>query len=162
MKRWLLVLIVLLTATPGWAGIADSPLPVLLGGPTSHLYSIAGAMKFVNLETWISCTNADAVPVDVGIELFADPGGAPLNGIPGNGSATIPPGGTRSFATGDVAGLFVNHTIVGLFNFVGSARVVATSKKVICTAGLVSSTGQPPTSMTHLTIVKKTKQKASN
>jgi hypothetical protein len=44
----------------------------------------------------------------------------------------------------------------------GSARIVATSKKLVCTAFLVDGFFAPPTSMVYLTIIKGTKQKASN
>jgi hypothetical protein len=40
----------------------------------------------------------------------------------------------------------------------GSARVVATSKKINCTAALADFGNAPPQFMGNLTIVKKTKQ----
>lgn len=43
-----------------------------------------------------------------------------------------------------------------------AARIVATSKKLACTASIVDPNNQPPTSMVQLTIIAKTKQKAAN
>jgi len=44
----------------------------------------------------------------------------------------------------------------------GSARILATSRKLACTAFLAEPFNAPPTSMAHLTIIAKTKQKAAN
>jgi hypothetical protein len=44
----------------------------------------------------------------------------------------------------------------------GSARILATSKKIVCTAFLADPSGTPPVSMGSLTIIAKTKQKAAN
>ena len=44
----------------------------------------------------------------------------------------------------------------------GSARILATSKKLACTAFLADDGNAPPTSMAQLTIIAKTKQKAAN
>lgn len=44
----------------------------------------------------------------------------------------------------------------------GSARILSTSKKLMCTAYRADYANSPPTSMVQLTIIAKTKQKAAN
>jgi hypothetical protein len=44
-------------------------------------------------------------------------------------------------------------------NFVGSARVLATSKKMVCTAFVLDSTSNPPVTMMQLPMIEKLKQK---
>ncbi len=41
----------------------------------------------------------------------------------------------------------------------GVARILATSKKLACTAFIADRANAPPTSMVYLTIIKKTTQK---
>ena len=41
----------------------------------------------------------------------------------------------------------------------GSARILATSTKLVCTAFVADRGNAPPTSMVYLTIIKKTTQK---
>jgi hypothetical protein len=74
----------------------------------------------------------------------------------------VGPGATVTFATGFAVGISVSSSIScpGLSH--GSARILATSKKLICTAFIADNGNAPPTSMTYLTIVAKTKQKAAN
>jgi hypothetical protein len=44
----------------------------------------------------------------------------------------------------------------------GSARILSTSKSLICTAFIADATNNTPAVAWHLTIVAKTKQKAAN
>jgi len=44
----------------------------------------------------------------------------------------------------------------------GTARILATSKKLACTAFIADRCNNPVTFMNHLTIIAKTKQKAAN
>jgi len=44
----------------------------------------------------------------------------------------------------------------------GSARILATSKNLACTAFIADRCNFPVTFMNHLTIIQKTKQKAAN
>ena len=58
-----------LVALVGWgtlarAGIADSPLPVLVAGKqTLHLYSVPSIMSGTGLETFFGCTSSNGVPM---------------------------------------------------------------------------------------------------
>jgi len=44
----------------------------------------------------------------------------------------------------------------------GSARILSTSKKLVCTAFVADDGNAPPTSSWELTIIAKTKHKAAN
>ncbi len=152
----------LLLATRAGAGIADSPLPVLSpGSTTQHLYSVPGVVSSGGLGTFFSCTSTDTVSVQVGVEVFAAPGGAAAN-EPVATSLPVAPGATVMFGTGAAAGLLVSGSLGAGLIGKGSARILATSKKLACTAFLADVGKAPPTSMAHLTIIAKTKQKAAN
>jgi hypothetical protein len=113
------------------------------------------------LATFFSCTNLDAVAVTVGVELFGGFGGAAYNDAAGT-SISILPGGTWNFATS--APLWSSFTVDlgGAGMEYGSARILATSKKIACTAFVADNTSFPPASAWQLTIIAKTKQKAAN
>ena len=65
-------------APPARAGIADSPLPVLVAGQaTLHLYSVPGIRGDGGLGSFFSCTSTDTAPMQVGVEIFGSAGGAP-------------------------------------------------------------------------------------
>src|SRR2546428_1878136 len=89
----------LLAVSHARAGIADSPLPVLsAGAATFHLYSVPGVIAFSGLDTFFGCTSTDTATMQVGVELFAAPGGAPIND-PVATSLTVAPGATVMFGT---------------------------------------------------------------
>ena len=142
------------------AGIADSPLPVLVAGQsTFHVYSVSGAGGTVitGCATYFSCTSTDTVPMQVGIEVFGRAGGGPANDATAT-SLSVPPGGSVMFGTGSAVAIPIDSSL-GTGVVRGSARILSTSKKLVCTAFLADSGNAPPTSMVYLTIVAKTKQK---
>jgi len=146
---------------PVVAGIADSPLPVLSAGVTTfHLYSVPFVTRGGGLETVFACTSTDTVPIQVGVEVFGAPGGAPFNDAAAT-SLTLNPGANVRFGTSSTASISINSSVGGSPSG-GSARILATSKKLVCTAFLVDGGNAPPTSMVYLTIIAKTKQKAAN
>jgi hypothetical protein len=108
-----------------------------------------------NLGTYFLCTSTSTSPQTVGVELFAAAGGAPIN----NAATTaqiVAPGATVGFGTSGET--FVDVSLGNPPLNKGSARILSTSKSLICTTFLkdyASSTGP----MTELTITKKTKQK---
>jgi hypothetical protein len=141
------------------AGIVDSPLPVLQAGKTTfHLYSVPGVRNNGVLATFFSCTSTDTATMQVGVEVFGDPGGGPVNDAVAT-SLSVQPGATARFGTTSAVGIAI-HSDLGAGPVAGgSARILATSKKLVCTAFLADRTNAPPTSMVYLTIVKKTTQK---
>jgi hypothetical protein len=66
------------------------------------------------------------------------------------------------FGTAAAAGISIDSSLGGGGFSKGSARILATSKKLACTAFLADNGNAPPTSMVQLIIIKKTKQKAAN
>jgi hypothetical protein len=152
----------LLVASRAIAGIADSPLPVLLVGSTTlHLYSVLGVIGGGGgLGTFFSCTSTDVATIQVGVELFGAPGGAPVNNAVTT-SVSVAPGATVVFGTASATGLVIDSNLGGGFGN-GSARILATSKKLACTAFVADRLNAPPVSAWQLTIIAKTKQKAAN
>ena len=148
-------------AVPALAGIADSPLPELLpGAKTVHLFSVPGIIAGGGLDTFFACTSTDTAAVQVGAELFGAPGGPPYNDAVAT-SLSVGPGATVISGTSAAVGISINSNLGGLFSK-GSARILATSKNLACTAFIADPGTAPPTSMTYLTIIAKTKQKAAN
>jgi len=158
-----LALVAVLTrAVPSFAGIADSPLPVLVAGQTTQLlYSVPGVMSLGCLSTFFSCTSTDTAAVQVGVEVFGPPGGGPANDTVA-ASLSVAPGATVMFGTSAAASFSIDSNLGAGFISKGSARVLATSKKLSCTAFVADTGNAPPTSMAQLTIIAKLKQKAAN
>ena len=154
--------LIVATAPTARAGIADSPLPVLVAGQTTlHLYSVPGVIGSSSLQTFFSCTSTDTAPMQVGVEIFPGTGGAPGNDAAAT-SLNIPAGATRIFGTSSAVGIVIHSNVGGTGSFSGSARILATSKKLACTAFVADNGNDPPTSAWQLTIIAKLKQKAAN
>jgi hypothetical protein len=149
-------------ANAALAGVADTPLPVLEAGKTTyHVYSVPGVIQTLSLGTFFSCTSLEkTATMRVGVEAFAGPGGLPVNDAVAT-SLAIQPGGTVTFGTNTAVGFSVTSDL-GIFQTQGSARILSTSKKLMCTAYRADYANSPPTSMVQLTIIAKTKQKAAN
>lgn len=115
------------------------------------------------LGTFFSCTSLEVTAaIQVGVETFIGAGGPPLNDATAT-SVSINAGRTVSFATDwQLGGIGAAVDLNAAFLGEGSARILATSKKIMCTAFLADKNNFPPTSMTYLTIIAKTKQKAAN
>ena len=142
----IVVLIGALMTTPALAGIADSPLPVLMAGETTlHLYSVPGVISGAGgLATFFSCTSTDTAPMQVGVELFFAPGGAPANDAAAT-SLTVAPGATVTFGTSAAVGILVDSSLGGGGLGNGSGRILATSKKLACTTFVADAGNAPPT-----------------
>ena len=156
-----------LTATPALAGIADSPLPATLAG-YQQVYSVPGVISHSfsspNLATFFSCTSTDTVPMQLAVEPF-DKNGISMWSVCADTSFvpfTVNPGATVVVATRPAVGIPVDlnlGTCGTAPNGQGSARILATSKKLACTAFVADWTNAPPTTSWQLTIIKKAKQK---
>ena len=151
----------LLTWTvPSLAGIADSPLPVLSAGATTfHLYSVPGYLASGCSGTYFSCTSMDTASMHVGVECFFPGGGAAANDAVAT-SLSVGPGATVIFGTGSATDFGIDSSL-GCSSS-RSARILSTSKKLACTASIADRCNSPPAFMNHLTIIKKTTQKAAN
>jgi hypothetical protein len=158
----ILALAALLVPSRLVAGVADSPLPELVVGQTTyHVYTVPSCMSGFGLETFFGCTSLeDTATIQIGVEIFGSGGGAPFNDAAAT-SLSVGPGGTRIFGTSAAVGILVASSI-GPCGSQGSARILATSKKLACTAFLADHFYAPPTSMVYLTIISRLKQKAFN
>jgi len=137
-------------------------VPTLGGVQAVHLYSVPGIVRNNGLNAAFSCTSASTSPMRVGVEVFPAAGGGPLNNADTT-SLLVPPGGTVIFVVNTLTGLSYDMNLgIAAALGKGSARIVSTSKSLICTAMLLDETSSPPISMTYLTVVKKAKQKAAN
>jgi len=135
----------------------NSPPPALMGQPSYHLYTVP-FIRSGGVEPFFECTNTTSTPIRVGVEAFAGPGGAAINDASAT-SISVAPSGTVLFGPTSVWVAANSDPGIGPVGR-GSARILATaSKGIICTAFLADVFNAPPTSMVHLTIVAKTKQK---
>ena len=75
LTRIALTLLLLGLGRPAAAGPGDTPLPTFADGtPAQAVYTAFGLIKNNNLETDFVCTNLDAAPVDIGIQVFDETG----------------------------------------------------------------------------------------
>ena len=159
--RKLAALTLSLAATPCLAGIADSPLPVLsVGVDTLHLYSVPGVIRSGSLGTFFSCTSTETATMQVGVEVFGPAGGAPANDAVAT-SLSVAPGATVTFGSSAVE-ISISSDLGMPSMSKGSARILSTSKKLVCTAFVADRFNSPPQTSWQLTIIKKTTQKAAN
>jgi hypothetical protein len=159
MKRAILALFgIVAMAGAAKAGIADSPLPNI-GGATAtlHMYSVPGVINGGGLGTYFLCTSTSTAAIRVGVELFAPGGGSPLNDA-STTAVTVPAGGTVTFGT-TPGGINVDQNLSAGLIRNGSARILSSSKLLICSAVLADTVNASPGSLANLTIVYKLKQK---
>ena len=152
-----LVALISLATGPAWAGVTDSPLPMLDGEQSKHLFTIPGTVTSAVIATAVTCTSLEKVKdIKWSVEFFDSVGtlvGAVL---------TFPPGPGQT-ATLSSAGTTLGDVDVGVpdSNARGSARVVATGNKLACSALLlpVQADGAEPAFVSPLPVIKKTTQK---
>jgi hypothetical protein len=113
------------------------------------------------LGTFFSCTNVDSAAVPIGVEVFGPAGGAAANNA-ATSAINVAPGATVMFGTQTAAGVTVDAVLNPRNVTKGSGRIVATSKKIVCTTFVADTNANPPTSAYELTIIAKTKQQAAN
>ncbi len=131
------------------------------GETTYHLYSVPGVIPKPYLATYFACTSADTASIRVGVEVFGSAGGDAINDVVAY-SVVVGPGATVTFGTVSAGWGFTNDVGCGTGIISASARILGTSKKLVCTAFLAEPYNVPPASMAQLTIIAKTKQKAAN
>jgi hypothetical protein len=131
--------------------------PAFAAGTLAPLFTVPGVVNTGTLGTYFACTNTDAVPVTVGVEVFGQGGSSGNN--PLTTAISLGPQATVMFGTQIANGLSVDAALNPGFITKGLAHILTTSKKVACSAYLADSSGNPPISMTTLTIAAKGKQK---
>jgi hypothetical protein len=141
----------LLPAAVAGAGITDPPpaaLPI-------RVFTVPGAIKTGKLDTVIACTDVDSAAVSLKAQFY-DQAGTLLNGAGPNFS--VMPGESIHFATGNLVGIPLSVSF-NVSQFYGSARLVATSKKLICTGYVVDNASDPPVVMRTLPMIRGLAQK---
>ncbi len=151
--------ILLIAPTIALAGVADSPVPDLAGDPAKVAFYVTGVTKNNGLETLFVCTSLDSSgSYEVGVEIFSELGGPPSNNAAGgDGVQTVPAGGSVTISTGATAGFHEDEVIVTVPANIrgGSARIVSTSRRLMCHAFLAEELGSPPAVMMPLKTIAK-------
>jgi hypothetical protein len=144
-------------AAPAFAGLVDTPLAPAF---KQLVYSVTGVRNAAvsPLATIFSCTSTAIEPITVGVDVFNNAGALVSPALP----LPVAPGQTVVFATAPGASYAPDQVMPVPAIIHGSARIVSTSKSLICSAAVVDVAVNPPRTMSQLTIVAKTKQKAAN
>jgi hypothetical protein len=100
----------------------------------------------------------DAASITVGVEAFAYAGGPPLNDATTTAS-TLSPGRTEIFATRLYFNMPANVDLGLGPSAIGSARILATSKKLVCSAYVAEGFSTPAATTYQLPMIAKTKQR---
>ncbi len=137
----------------GFAGVIDSPVPDMdPSHPERVVFLVPGVIKNNNLETEFVCVNLDSRIVRVGVEIFDEAGTGPLNDISSgvaDGAKDIAVGGSLTIGTGNTPAIHEGEVIqfLGLTPPInvrnGSARIISTSKRIMCTAFVVDQFSDP-------------------
>ena len=143
MKRLLLVAcFALLASSPATAraSVLDPP-PLLQGEKALALFSVSGVVTAGGLGTYFSCTSTSTVPIRVSVEVFNETPGSTIND-PSAVSVSVAPGNTVMFATQNESASFCSAQLLTpspVFLPLGSARILSTSKSLVCTAFLADA-----------------------
>ena len=147
------------------AGPRDSPLPIIKAGKSTRLlYYVPGVIKNNGMETEFVCTSLEnsGDTARIAVEVFAADGSGPLNDVTeatADGASDINGGGTITIATGSTAGIHEDVKMLGVANVSnGSARILSTSKRIMCTAFVAEELGAPPISMVALKVMSRKRQ----
>ena len=155
--------VVMIAASAAMAGPGDSAVPSISASAATRVLFIApGVIKNNGLETAFMCTSLDTVAVTIAVELFDPAGGGALNNVSsavGNGTITIPAGGSGTISTGSSVGLHEDLAITGITNLKnGSARILGTSTQVLCTGVVVDKASATPNTFATIKIIARRKQ----
>jgi hypothetical protein len=152
------VLLLSIPAAPAGAGVADSPLPLLGGVKSKHVFTVPGVLQTAALATTFVCTSLEKTnALSWAIEIFASTGGSPEGTV----NAGILLAG-RSIAL-SVGGTTYSEGTLNLTDssLPRSARIVATSTRLACTAAVLErqNNGLLPGAGWSLPMIRKTSQK---
>jgi hypothetical protein len=118
----------------------------------------AWVIDTASLGTYFSCTSTDTKTIFISVEVF-NAGGFQAND-PSTFVIDAFPGETHTIGTHTAAGIPSGSLNVSTNG--GSARILSTSKSLVCTAFVADRVNTPPQTSWSLTIIAKTKQKAAN
>jgi hypothetical protein len=148
--------------TPRFLALAVCTVALAASGSPARaqltpLFTVPGVVNNGTLGTFFACTNTDTATVTIAVEVF-DQAGASKN-APSTTAVSVAPQGTVLVGTTGAATFTADALLNPQSIEKGSARVLATSKKVVCSAFLADLVNVPPISMTTLSIVVKGKQR---
>lgn len=157
------VALLALTAGTAAAGPGDAAVPsISASASTRAMFIVPGVIKNNGLETAFMCTSLDIAAATIAVEIFSPDDGAVLNNVATgtlNGTMPMPPGSTVTISTGSSVGLHEDLAITALGNVRnGSARILSTTTRVLCTAILVEKVGATPATVATLKVFSRRKQ----
>ena len=158
-----------LLASAAGAGVSD-PVPLIAGTDRArHVFSVTGVTANNEVGTVIICTSFEKTKdMRIAVEVFMEEPATVINDITtGSSNEGVPPilgpGATSTFEIsrdGSVLFTGLSASVTPPSDRLhGSARVVATSAKLMCNAFLADDDGSPPSFLVELPMVAKTKQK---
>lgn len=134
-------------AIGGEIASADAP-----EGTIDPLFHVTGARASTTLTTAIHCSNNDSVPVSIYVSYFNHDNTYAC----GTSYIEMPPGVTSTFTTVDTAVFLEDRVCSGPPPVVGQGRVEIGTfplhAKVVCSAQVVSLTGNPPATLSSLDV----------
>ena len=145
-------------------GIADRPLPSLAGATSStkHVFSVSPVMSFNGVTTSFHCTSSEKTGgknIVWGVEVFWQ-GNLENDVSAGEGVMTLFPGQTGLISIDDTVAFVENADLPGVVvDSRGSARILADSNKLTCTAFMLDPNNDPPNFITPVPVFKKMNQK---
>lgn len=152
-----------LAAGPAVAGPGDAAVPSISASATTRaMFIVPGVIKNNGIETAFMCTSLDSADATMAVEIFSPDTNAVMNNVATgtlNGTMPLPAGHTVTISTGSSVGLHEDLAITGLVNVKnGSARILATTTRLVCTAILVEKTGSTPGTIATLKVFSRRKQ----
>ncbi len=150
---------VLASAAVASAGVVDTALPTLPGDTKASkiIYTVTGVIdNNSSIATCVTCANVDKSNLTIGMEVFNWDGVQLNDASAGNGSRTLHVGTTRTICT-NLTDPYNEDEVIVLSGAAdqGTARIVSTSKKILCSAAVLARTGF---SMSSLSVFRQTKQ----
>ena len=135
------------------AGIADSPLPVFSDAkPSVVVLTVPAVVDRAGTATVFLCSSVDSAPVNVGVQVF-DAAGVLRNDVTAGQGAVLNLGyGATATIGTSLTEAFLESKVLTLppgFSQ-GSARVVASSPRVLCNAMMLDDGLTPPVSLSTL------------
>ena len=154
--------VITLAATAGWAQqIGDKP-PLLNGTEKARQVLVATGLDSASSAAVFVCTSMEksgGKSITLGVEWWS--GSLFENDVTaGEGVIVVNLGDTRILATHDTAHFQAEIVIPNATGATrGAARILATSKKIVCTAYSVDKDNSPPTFLTDVPLYVQGRQK---
>jgi len=158
-RAWLILLSAVVAGLPGSsvANLITDSAPTLGGQSARVIYYVNGVTKNNGMETEFVCTSLDkSGTFRIGVEIYDETGAGPTNNVSaGDGEEQVAAGGTVTIGTGNTVGFHEDESIVGVPANLrgGSARIVSTSRRLLCQAFMVEDLASPPAAFMPLKVI---------